>query len=387
MSTQNKLSTLFIGVDTHKETHTLVGTNVACEKLCELTFKNNNNGFKKALERIMQTSESNFLKPIVGLEDSGGNGSSFAKFLYHKGLPVKTVNPVLVKRNSRYQTHPEKSDSQDAMEIAIVSVQRTDKLPDFTLTENTEFAKGIDILISEREDLICEQTKVKNKLHWALYQSWGMTYKTIYQKKVFGKRSIDFWIKYPSIRDFKRTTKPMIPKPEWLINTSIEELPAITETHRKHIERLLNRFKMIVLQVKEIDVELDNIAKNNFDYLSTCPGCGVLTASKLTAYVKDIDRFKSEKQLAKYAGISPRKYESGKTKRNISSVRGHSALRRSFKTIALSQIGRRGNKKAQEYFKKKIKEGKNKKQALKCLMRQNVKIIFRMMKEQREYYS
>lgn len=383
---QNKISTLFVGVDTHKETHTLVGTNIACEKLCELTFENNNTGFQNALQNILETSRVNSLKPIVGLEDSGGNGSLFARFLHRQGVAVKTVNPILVKRNRRYQTHPEKSDSQDAMEIAIVSVQRTDKLPDFTLTKNTEFAKEVNVLIQEREDLICEQTRIKNKLHWALYEAWGLSYKTIYQKDVFGKRTIDFWSKYPSIRDFKKTTRPIIEKPEWLLKTSINDLPSISDIERRHIGRLVSRLKIITLQTKEIDEELKDIASKNYAYLATCPGCGILTASKLIAYIKDIDKFKTEKQLAKYAGIAPRKYESGKTKRNYSSVRGHSDLRRAIKTIALAQIGRRGNKKGRDYFEKKIKEGKCKKQALKCLMRQNIKIVFRMMKEQREYY-
>lgn len=386
-SMQNKLSTLFVGVDTHKETHTLVGTNVACEKLCELTFENSTIGFQNALQNIMDTSRAKSLKPIVGLEDSGGNGLSLARFLYGQGVAVKTVSPVLVKRSRRYQTHPEKSDSQDALEIAIVSVQRTDRLPDFTLTKKTEFAKGVNVLIQEREDLINEQTKIKNKLHWALYESWGLNYRTIYQKNIFGKRAIDFWSRYPSIRDFKKTTRPIISKPKWLLDAQIEDLPAISKIERKHIERLISRLKMIVVQTKEIDEELEDISQKNYSYLVTCPGCGTLTASKLIAYVKDIDRFKTERQLAKYAGVAPRKYESGKTSRNIASVRGHSELRRAIKTIALAQIGRRGNRKGREYFDKKIKEGKSKKQALKCLMRQNVKIIFRMMREQGEYYD
>ena len=178
----------------------------------------------------------------------------------------------------------------------------------------------------------------------------------------------------------------MIAKPKWLLETLIDELPSISEIEKKHIGRLVSRLQMIILQTREIDDELNDIASKNYAYLSTCPGCGVLTASKLIAYVKDINRFKTEKQLAKYMGVAPRKNESGKTKRNISSVRGHSALRRAIKTIALAQIGRRGNKKGKEYFQKKIKEGKSKKQALKCLMRQNVKIIFSMMKQEREYY-
>lgn len=382
----DKISTLFIGVDTHKETHTLVGTNVACEKLCELTFENSHSGFQEALKNILKTSENNSLEPLIGLEDSGGSGFSFARFLNGQLLPVKTVNPVLVKRNGRYQTHPEKSDSQDAMEIAIVSVQRTDKLPDFTLTKNTEFAKSVNVLVGEREDLVNEQTRVKNKLHWALYESWGLSYRTIYQKNVFGKRSLNFWSKYPSIHEFKRTTRPMIEKPEWLIKTEVDELPIVSETEKRHIKRLVGKLQMIVDQIEEVDEELEKIALKNYSYLTTCPGCGLVTASKLIAYVKDINRFESEKQLAKYMGIAPRKNESGKTKRNISSVRGHSSLRRAIKTIALAQIGRRGNEKGKKYFEKKVKEGKSKRQALKCLMRQNVKIIFSMMKGKREYY-
>lgn len=383
----NKISTLFVGVDTHKETHTLVGTNVACEKLCELTFENSNSGFQKALREILKTSNSNSLKPLIGVEDSGGSGSSFARFLHEQSIPVKTVNPVLVKRSAKYQTHPEKSDSQDALEIAIVSVQRTDKLPNFTLTKNTEFAKSVNVLVQEREDLIGEQTRIKNKLHWALYSSWGLAYRKIYQKNVFGKRSLDFWSKYPSALDFKKTTRPTISKPNWLIEIKINELPVVSEVERRHIRRLVSRLQMISSQTKEIDDELEKLSLKNYNYLTTCPGCGIVTASKLIAYVKDVNRFESEKQLAKYAGIAPKKNESGKTKRDVSSVRGHSNLRRAIKTIALAQIGRRGNQKGKEYFEKKIKEGKNKRQALKCLMRQNVKIIFSMMKQERAYYD
>src|SRR6056297_1811154 len=253
---ENKISTLFVGVDTHKETHTLVGTNVACEKLCELTFENNNIGFQNALQNILEASRVNSLQPMVGLGDSGGNGSSFARFLNGQGVAVKTVSPVLVKRNRRYQTHPEKSDSQDALEIAIVSVQRTDKLPDFTLTKNTEFAKGVSVLIQEREDLIYEQTKIKNKLHWALYESWGLAYRTIYQKNIFGKRSLDFWSRYPSIVDFKKTTRPMIPKPKWLLDALVDDLPPVSEIERKHIKRLISRLKIIGAQTGEIGKEL-----------------------------------------------------------------------------------------------------------------------------------
>jgi transposase len=166
----------------------------------------------------------------------------------------------------------------------------------------------------------------------------------------------------------------------------LDKLPPVADMDRKHIKRLIERLKVYNEQIEEIEDELEKLAHEHYSYLLTYPGCGIVTASKFVAFIKDIKRFQNEKRLARYSGIAPRKNESGKTKRNVSSTRGHSALRRAFKTVALSQIGRRGNQRAKEYFRKKIKEGKTKKEALKCLMRQNVKIVFRIMKEQRPYY-
>lgn len=383
---QDKISTLFIGIDIHKETHTLVGTNVACESLCELTFKNDLSGFQKAFQTIQSVAENNNFKPIIGLEDSGGNGLSFAHFLSTKGMMVKTVNPVLVDRNRKYNTHPEKSDSQDALSISEVLVKKTNKLPDFTITQETEFSKKLVILVKDREYLVCEQTKLKNKLHLNLQNTWGIIYKKIYQKNIFGKRALKFWNKYPSIIDFKKTTKPLIEKPDWLKKTAVTDLPIVSDIEHQHIHRLLERLSIIQKQLKEIEKELENLVKEKHSYLLTLPGCGIITAAKLIAFVKDIQLFKNENKLAKFSGISPKKHESGNTKRDRCSTRGHSNLRNTFKTIALSQVGRRGNQKAKEYFRKKQKEGKSKKQALRCLTRQIVKIVYCMLKEKRPYY-
>lgn len=206
------------------------------------------------------------------------------------------------------------------------------------------------------------------------------------QKNIFGKRSLEFWKKYPSAIDFKKSRKSSVEKPDWITNTDIDDLPPVSEISRKHVLRLVGRLQMVAEQLKEIEKELEELEKNNYSYLSSLPGCGTVTASKFIAFVKDIDRFQNERKLAKYSGIAPIKSESGNTKRDKSSSRGNSFLRQAFKTVALSQIGRRGHQKAKEYYRKKIKEGKSKKQALKCLMRQNVKIVFKMMSEQRNYY-
>ena len=381
-----RISTLYVGVDTHKETHTLVGTNLLTEELCQLTFKNDLNGFKSALDRICRTAREHKYSPVIGLEDSGGNGRALADFLVKHSLPVKTVSPVLVVKNRQYETHPEKSDPRDAWGVAKVLVQRTDKLPSYRVTDNSDLAKDLKILVKDREELVVEQTKAKNKLHWALQQSWTIEYKTAVQKDIFGKRALAFWLKYPTALDLKRTTSRTVNKPEWIKRTDAGELPQVSDIQKHQIIRLVKRLQAIKEEIGALNEKLEELVNAHAPYLKSYPGCGTVNAASFLAYINDINRFPEESKLAKYAGIAPRKQESGGKKRDRSATRGNANLRRVIKSISLAQVGRQGNQKAKAYFRMKVKQGKTRKQALKCLMRQNVKILYCVLKEQRPYY-
>ena len=115
---------------------------------------------------------------------------------------------------------------------------------------------------------------------------------------------------------------------------------------------------------------------NSPSYLTSLHGCSTVTAAKIIAELNDADRFENDSKVARYAGIAPRKHESGSRKKDIQSKRGNTRLRSAIKTVALAQIGKNGDQRGKAYFRKKLKEGKTKKQALRCLMRQLTKIIF-----------
>jgi len=53
--------------------------------------------------------------------------------------------------------------------------------------------------------------------------------------------------------------------------------------------------------------------------------------------------------------------------------------------MALSQISRSGNDAAKAYFKRKTSEGKTKAQALVCLRRQLVNVVWMTLKHRTEY--
>src|SRR3990167_5640595 len=95
--------------------------------------------------------------------------------------------------------------------------------------------------------------------------------------------------------------------------------------------------------------------------------------------------YSSPGSLSKYAGCSPRERSSGKKIRHVKSRSGNRRLNCAFHRMALAQISRMGNDRAKRYFKRKISEGKSKSQALVCLRRQMVNIVWMMMKHKTIY--
>ena len=145
------------------------------------------------------------------------------------------------------------------------------------------------------------------------------------------------------------------------------------------------RFMDIREEIQELEKELETLIKESEHTIQSASGCGVVIAGEIIGEIGDISRFHSPAQLAKYAGCAPREHSSGKTIRWRKTRGGNRRLNRAFHRMALSQISRMGNPLAQAYFKRKVSEGKSKSQALVCLRRQMVNIIWMMMKHKTEY--
>lgn len=384
--TRQKQHTLFVGIDPHKQTHTFTAITPFGDRVSDYTFENSVSGFKKALDQMKRIADEENLTPLIGIEDSAGNGEFAARYFFLNGFRIKTVNPISVNRESRNNIHPEKSDSQDAEEVARALLMKSGRLPDYIISENRNFANDLNLLVKDREALVSLQTMLKNKLHAALQRTWGTLYKTVFQKDVFGKRSLQFWTSYPTARAFKTSRSKKYQKSELLKKCAIDELPQASEIEHQHILRIVKRLQNIKKEIEEVEDPLQKMVEKKLNYMMSLPGCGFRTAAKIYAEINDINRFANDAKLARYSGIAPRKCESGQRKKDIQSKRGNVRLRQAIKTIALSQIGRRGCQEGKAYYRKKLKEGKSKQQAIRCLMRQLTKILYQMIREERLYY-
>jgi len=354
MTTQQKQSCLFIGIDVHKDTHTAVGISPYGEKLFEIMVGNYKNDFENLTNKVEEMKGT--LSPFFGLEDVRGYGERLAGFLYEK-YPVYHVPSILVDRQRQNATHPEKSDSLDALGVAKVMIQSIDTLLPYTISKESEKAKQIKEISIDREDLVLERTRLKNQVHTLLYRIYNTEYEQKF-KDPFSIKALRFWSK----------AKPKCD-------------PYLLKTMKRKIRRLLD----IHTEVVDLEKDMDKLLTEGEYTIQTASGCGVVIASTIIGEIGDITRFTSPGALSKYAGCSPRERSSGKKTRHVKSRSGNRRLNCAFHRMALSQISRMGNDRARAYFKRKISEGKSKSQAFVCLRRQMVNVVWMMLKHKTIY--
>lgn len=357
MTAEEKRHTMFVGIDVHKDTHTAVGVSPFGEKLFEMTVGNYDTDFLSLSKRIREVGATSVLSPFVGLEDCSGFGERLALYLYEDGYRLVHVPPVLVDRDRKHQTHPEKSDSLDALGVAKVMLASSDTLPVYTVSENSKNAKILKELSHDRDFLVSERTRLKNQLHILLHRIYNTEYRA-YFKDPFSLKALRHWAK---------------------VRPQCDEY--VLRTLKRKVRRLLD----IRTEIQELEKDMEAVMEKQSYTLNTASGCGTVLAASIIGEVGDINRFKSPASLAKYAGCAPRSHSSGKTERHRKTRSGNRLLNRSLHRMALSQISRSGNDAAKRYFEKKISEGKSKSQALVCLRRHMVNVVYMMLKHNEEY--
>lgn len=357
MTTEEKQRTLFVGIDVHKDTHTAVGVSPFGEKLFELTVGNYQKDFDGLSERIRAVSTNASLAPFVGLEDCHGYGDRIARALYGGGFPMVHVPPILVDRARKRTTHPEKSDSLDALGVAKVMMHDTDSLPVYSISKHDASAKFLRELSQDRGHLTLERSRLRNQLHLLLHRIYNTEY-TTYFKDPFALKALRHWV---------RVSPPCDP---YMLRSMKRKARRMLELH---------------VEIKELERDMQEVMTKEKYTLLTASGCGVVLAATMIGEIGDINRFRSPASLAKYAGCAPREFSSGKTTRYRKTRSGNRKLNCAFHRMALSQISPTGNDAARRYFAKKVSEGKTKSQALVCLRRHMVTVVYMMLKHNTEY--
>lgn len=308
----------WVGVDTHKDS-------LACYKGNRFKeFKVTKTGFQSAIKWAGKDSK-------WAIEGAYCFGRPFTAYLIQNGCEVYEVNPLLTKTWRRgFAVSGVKNDAGDAKTI----VQLANSFPLQSVSLQTIKLKE---LLTTRSLFVKQRTQIISHIKM-LFSMRGeeLPMKDLTTHKASKWLSDHFDI---LIRNLGNQLYPL--------NKSILEL-------EKHIEE-----------------ELPEKAKK----LDDLKGIGAITAA--TIYTELKGKKMTKAQLASYAGIAPVENSSGKRNYHKNNKGGNRILNCVFYQMSKKQV--KHDEQGRAYYKKKLAEGKSPKHARKCLARQLVNLVWKIL--------
>jgi len=336
---------IVIGADPHKSQHTLAAVEAATgELLDDLTVTSKPKGHRE----LMRWGRAFGEERLWAIEDCRHLTGNLERYLVAHGERVVRVAPKHMAGARRSVRERGKSDAIDALAVARAALREgPDKLPSAWLDDE---AMQIKLLLDHREDLEQESTRIVGRLRWHL---------------------VDLW---PELELPAKAFERMV----WLDRVGARLARAEQSTRVRICREQVCTLKRLLRRSRELERELAVLVKAKNPALLELPGCGPLTAAKLIAQTAGAERFPSEAHFARLAGVAPVPVSSGRKDRHRLDRGGDRQLNCALHRIAVTQ--KRVHTPAQDYLARKQSEGKTKREALRCLKRQLVRTVLRLLR-------
>jgi len=399
-----KMQYTYVGIDSHKNTHTAVFIDCFFEKLGEITFDNLPSKFPAFLKKAEQykVDGTDF---VFGLEDVGMYGRTLAIFLDNNNQKVKHTNALLVARERKNQNIVQKTDSVDGECAARVLLSKFGELQDFVSDEKYFILRS---MVARRNFITKNNTSLKNHLHSILTQHYP-NYNTFFPD-IHSKNSMAFFYEYPSpitlknvsieeLTEFFRKVssnrgsngRSISERAKVIIDTLQDTTVPFQEIRDDSVRSTIRQIESNMDELKRIDKTLAEFMKKFDCTLTSMTGIDLVSAAQILSCIGDVKKFSTPAKLARYSGIAPVSYSSGQRDLQFANQRGNRELNSLFYLLSLRLIttnrGKILNPFFFEYYHRKVSEGKTKTQALKCVQRRLVNIIWTMLTNNDEYVN
>jgi transposase len=328
-----------VGVDVHKRTHTFVAVDEVGAKVGEKVIAACSAGHHEA---VMWARQRFGTDVRWGVEDCRHVSIRLERDLLTAGQQVVRVPTRLMTQTRASARTAGKSDPIDALAVARAVLRE----PDLPVAFHDEGSRELKLLIDRRETLVAQRTATINTLRWRVHE-------------LDPGRS-------PQSGVLDRV-KHQIALANWL-----DTVPGlIAELARAELADIMRLTAAITTLAKRIGERVRALAPT----LLTLPGCGELSAAKIVGETAGITRFRSEPAFARHAGVAPMPVWSGNTTGRVRLTRsGNRQLNTALHRIALTQVRLDGL--GQTYYRKQLAHGKSRPEALRCLKRRLVRVVY-----------
>jgi transposase len=332
---------IVVGLDVHKHSLTAVAVDELGRALAEYAGPVD--------EQILAWAESLAGERLWALEDCRHVTRGLEQTLLLRGERLVRVPPRLTAPQRRHSRTRGKSDAIDALAIARAALQEP-RLDGPRGGEET--LRELKLLVDHRDDLVDERRRCQQRLRWHLHE-------------------LDPTLRVPL---------GALDRNVWLERVG-RQLARRERTTQTRIARdLLGRCRNLSRAIGDLDRELHARTIAIAPRLLQLAGCGPVSAAKLLCEIGPIERFRSDAQLARHAGVAPLDASSGKHQRHRLDRGGNRQLNCALHRIAITQG--RVHAPARAYLERKQSEGKSRREAIRCLKRQLARTVYTTLRSE-----
>jgi transposase len=310
-----------LGIDVAKDT--LAVKLMSQERSADAQVANNLEGYQQ-LDAWLRKHASE--RAHVCLEATGQYGDGVAEYLHQQGYPVSVVNPARIKHYGNSKLRRNKTDQADAQLIAEYCQREQPTL----WTPAPASFKSLQALVRHLDDLIQTRQQELNRM------SSGVS-------------------------------NPFVIGSLRALITCLEE--QITQTK----------------QAIQTQIDQDPQLRHQQDLLVSITGIGKLTAARLLGEIRNIRDFQSARQLAAYAGLTPRNVFCGTSihKKARLSKTGNANIRRILYMSAIS--AKRWNPIVHAFCQRLLANGKCPMQVIGAAMHKLLHLAYGVLKTDRPF--
>ncbi len=385
------------GIDVGSESHHIIILDEEDNFLYNKKISHKIDEFTKSINLFKQIEKKERGKLSFALEGKNGHSNPLDRILLNKGFTLYNVDNLKLKRFREAFAGEWRDDERDSLMLSKmlklkdhINSQREKVF--IKIEKPSPLTESLKLLSRHQQTLINEKVRLTNRLRKKLLE---ICPQILELGKVKNKKIIAILAKYPDFSKYKRITLKSLLKIKGLGKkqapfllkrlNNIEYMPGLTDIYKTIILSFTKRILVLREEIKDIDKKLDEIGNQSkeVNHLKTIPGVATKLASRLIGEMGDITRFPSEKKLAIYCGVACVNNDSGKVTKAKAVYKANKICKQTLITMAGGSIPLSPQCKA--YYLKKRIEGKSHNHALRCLARQMIKVIHRMLIEDRDY--
>jgi transposase len=329
------------GVDPHKASLAVAAIDEATGELLErASFPQDRSGLR-SLERWAKR----FPERRWAVENAGGLGRHLAMRLA-AGESVVDVPPKLSARVRVLSTgNARKNDGLDALATALAA-SRHERL---AAVDPETASEALRLFSERREDLVAERTRALNRLHALLLD--------LLPGGVAGKLSAE------------RAAR--------ILRSIRSRGCASARLRRRLAYEILRDVRTLDRKIADLSGRIEAEIEVSGTTLTQIFGVGPILAATILGTVGNVTRFPTKAHFASYCGTAPVEASSGNVVRHRLSMAGNRKLNYALHMVATSQA--RSSAPGGTYYRKKLEEGKSRKEALRCLKRRVCDAVYKSL--------